>query len=481
VSAWFNHIRRGLAFGLAFLPIIALGYPLDGYEETGIRRVEGSRLASEGLAIGGFQPPGGLLTTGQVDLRLLDHPDLTLPRPDPDFSAEVKEFLGADAGAYGVAVLDLTDPDQPVYAEHRGDYRQNVGSVGKILVAMGYFQALADAWPDDLERRTAILRDTVITADDFAHRDHHKVRFFDVENRMLTRRKIQDGDQASVWEYLDWALSVSSNSAAAMVMRDAMLLRHFGRDYPVSEERIHAFFANTPAGQLTKLFQQTFWEPVTRSGLDLRQIRQGSFFTAQGKKNVAGGGNSYATARSLTQLMLLMEQGRLVDEWSSRQLKRLLYMTERRIRYASSPALKDAAVYFKSGSFYKCRPEPGFDCKAYHGNATNYMNSAAIVEQEVDGVRLHYIVILISNVLRRNSAEAHRALGTELHRLIMRRHGLLEGIPAGPEAALATMRELSHPAIQFRGMDAKSAMPVNTKWSPGTSPGAPVRRAGMVH
>ncbi len=212
-----------------------------------------------------------------------------------------------------------------------------------------------------------MLRDTVITADDFAHSDHHTVRFFDVENRTLTRRTIQDGDQGSLWEYLDWMLSVSSNSAAAMVMRDAMLLRHFGKDYPVSEEQIHAFFKDTPRGDLTRLFQQTFWEPVTRNGLDLDQIRQGSFFTAQGKKNVAGGGNSYATARSLMQLMLMMEQGRLVDEWSSRQLKRLLYMTERRIRYASSPALKDAAVYFKSGSLYKCKEEAGLQVRPVHG------------------------------------------------------------------------------------------------------------------
>jgi len=219
-------------------------------------------------------------------------------------------------------------------------------------------------------------------------------------------------------------LSVSSNSAASMVMRDAMLLRHFGAEYPVSEDQIHAFFKDTPRGELTRLFQKTFWEPVTRAGLDLGQIRQGSFFTAQGKKNVSGGGNSYATARSLMQLMLAMEQGKLVDEWSSRQLKRLLYMTERRIRYASSPALREAAVYFKSGSLYKCKEEPGFSCKAYHGNVINYMNSVAIVEQEVDGVKLHYIVIVISNVLRKNSAKDHQALGTEIHRLIKERHGI---------------------------------------------------------
>ena len=62
---------------------IALAYPLDGYEETGIRRVEGARLANEGLALGGIQPPGALLATEQVDLRLLAHPDLALPPADP--------------------------------------------------------------------------------------------------------------------------------------------------------------------------------------------------------------------------------------------------------------------------------------------------------------------------------------------------------------------------------------------------------------
>ena len=401
-------------------------YPLDGYEETGIRRVEGARLANEGLAKGGTQPPGALLTTEEVDLRLLNHTDLALPTPNPEFTARVAALLGEYKDAYGIAVLDISDPDLPLYAEVRGDHRQNVGSVGKLLAALGLFQALADAWPDDLDRRKQVLRDTTMTADSFAHRDHHTVRFFDVETRELTRRTIKDGDQGSLWEYLDWMLSVSSNSAAAMVMRDAMLLRHFGQEYPVSEEQIQAFFDDTPPAELTRLFQQTFWEPVTRNGLSLDEIRQGSFFTAQGKKNVNGGGNSYATAQSLMQFMLLVEEGKLVDEWTSRQLKRLLYMTERRIRYASAPSLKDAAVYFKSGSLYKCKEEEGFKCTAYHGNVINYMNSVAIVEQEVDGTKLHYIVIVISNVLRKNSAVEHQTLGTEMHKLIREQHGLTE-------------------------------------------------------
>lgn len=398
-----------------------VAYPLDGYEETGIRRVEGARLANEGLAKGGTQPVGAMLTTEQVDLRLLNQ-NIALPPVDSAFTAQIVALLGDNADRYGITVLDLTDLEHPRYAEHRGDQRQNVGSVGKLLVALGLFQALADTWPDDLDRRKAVLRDTVMTADDFSHSDHHTVRLFNVETKELVRRPLADGDQGSLWEYLDWMLSVSSNSAAAMVMRDAMLLRHFGKDYPVSEEQIDTFFSTTPSGELTKIFQQTFWEPVTRNGFSLDDIRQGSFFTRQGKANVVGGGNSYATARTLMEFLLKMEEGILVDEWSSRQIKRLLYMTERRIRYASSPALSNAAVYFKSGSLYKCQPEEGFKCTAYHGNVMNYMNSVAIVEEEVEGVKLQYMVIVISNILRQNSAVDHQTLGTRIHRLIEKKH-----------------------------------------------------------
>jgi len=396
-------------------------YPLDGYAETGIRRVEGARLAHEGLAEGGTQPPGALLSTEQVDLRLLGR-DIQLPPANPDFTADIVALLGENVDRYGIAVLDLTDPDKPRYAQYREDLKQNVGSVGKLLVALGLFQALADTYPDDFDRRESVLRDTVVTADNFSVSDHHTIRLFNVETRELIRRPMAIGDKGSLWEYLDWMLSVSSNSAAAMVMRDAMLLRHFGTDYPVSEERIKAFFSTTPAAELTKLFQQTFWEPITRNGLPLDRIRQGSFFTRQGKANVSGGGDSYATPRTLMEFLVKMEEGKLVDEWSSRQLKRLLYMTERRIRYASSPELNNAAVYFKSGSLYQCGPEEGFTCKPYHGNIRNFMNSVAIVEEDVEGVQLRYLVVVISNVLRKNSAVDHQTLGTRIHQLIKKYH-----------------------------------------------------------
>jgi hypothetical protein len=261
-----------------------------------------------------------------------------------------------------------------------------------------------------------------VTADAFAHWDHHTIRLFDPATNTLVRRPVADGDTGSLWEWLDWMLSVSSNSAAAMVMREAMLMRQFGDRYPLPEEEIHRFFRETPRAELTALFDRTFVEPLTRNGFDTEMLRQGSFFTAEGKRLVQGVGNSYGTARELAKLMLRLEEGRVVDEWSSRQIKRLLYMTERRIRYASSPALADAAVYYKSGSLYKCQQEEGFNCGPYRGNVRNYMNSVIIVESPAGERRLHYVVTLISNVLRKNSAGEHQAIATRIQRLLEEMH-----------------------------------------------------------
>ena len=96
-----------------------------------------------------------------------------------------------------------------------------------------------------------------------------------------------------------------------------------------------------------------------------------------------------------------MEQGKLVDAFSSLEIKRLLYITERRIRYGSSGVLRSSAVYFKSGSLYSCEPEEGFTCKKYHGNKRNFMNSLAIIETPAGQNRLHYMVTVLSNEIGR--------------------------------------------------------------------------------
>lgn len=418
-------LGTGLALGLAGqLP----AYPLDGYADTGIRRVEGSRLANAGEIHDRRQPPGALLSTAQVDLRLLDQPTLELPPPDPAFTAQIVDLLGSDADRYGIAVLDLSDPARPRYAEHRGDYRQNVGSVGKLVVALAVFQAMADNWPNP-DDRLRLLKERVITANAFIRHDHHTVRMFDPATRQLVRRAVKEGDQATLWEYLDWMLSPSSNAAAAMLMHEAMLMRQYGTDYPPDDAEAARFFDATPKSDLTALFEQTFFEPLTRNGFNLDDFRQASFFSRTGKARVPGPGRSFATARELMKYGLRMEQGRLVDTWSSRQIKRLIYATESRIRYASSPALRDSAVYFKSGSLYGCKDEPGFKCGKYKGNRINYMNSFAIIESPAEQRRLHYMVMLISNVLRKNSAYDHQTLATRIH-------GLIEDADAGRDGTV---------------------------------------------
>jgi hypothetical protein len=250
-------------------------YPLDGYEATGIRRLEGMRLAQQGAVRDVKQPPGALLNTAQVEPRLVGK-TFDLPAPDPGFTQRIVAVLGGNPDASGLAVLDLSDPAKPVYAEHRGDHKQNVGSVGKLVVALALFQALADLYPDDTEARRKVLKTTVVSADSFSQSDHHTVRMFDPATNTLTRRTVRVGDRATLYEWLDWMLSPSSNSAAGMVMREAMLLRHFGRAYPASEAEIQRFFSETPKTELSKLYATTFHEPVTRNGLDIESLRQGS-------------------------------------------------------------------------------------------------------------------------------------------------------------------------------------------------------------
>jgi hypothetical protein len=395
----------------------AAAYPLDGYADTGIRRLEASRLADVGKLADVKQPPGAHLKRAEVDLRLLGQ-SFDLPPVDEAFTRQLQGVLSGSMDDYGLAVLDLSDPARPRYAEHRADMKQNVGSVGKLVVVLALMQALADAHPDDLEARKRLLKTTVVTADAFSQVDSHTVRIFDVETRKLTRRSIQVGDRAMLYEWLDWMLSPSSNGAAGMVMREAMLLRHFGKAYPPSEDEIQRFFKDTPRAELTALYDKTFVEPLRRNGLDPAQLRQGSWFTAQGKQRVSGVGDSYGTARELMRFLLRMEQGRLVDEFSSREIKRLIYVTERRIRYASSPALAAAAVYFKSGSLFECAPEKGFTCKPYAGNVKNYMNSATIVESPAQGRKVYYMSTLVTNILRKNSAAEHQALATRIQQLL---------------------------------------------------------------
>lgn len=418
--------RRGLHRLAAALTLTALvqsagAWPLDDADDTRIGRLEYMRRVEAGTLSGTRQPPGALLPTVAVDLRLRDRPDFTVPPVDAQFTAELRGLLGTAADRYSLAVLDLSDPARPVYAEHRAHERYNPGSVGKLIVALAWMQALADRFPDDTRARWRLLRDTRIEADDVIIHDSHTVRRWDRASESLVRRPLEVGDPGTLFEFLDWMVSPSSNAAASVLIRQAMLLNHFGADYPVSFERAAEFFRETPREEREALLARTLQEPVTRNGFELANLRQGSPFTRRGKALVSGT-TSRASAHELMQLLIAIEQGRAVDPFSSLLLKKLMYVTERRIRYASSPALRDAAVYFKSGSLFRCEPEPDFVCRAYAGNKLNLMHSIAIVEHPAAERQLHYLVVLMSNVLRKNGAQVHQSLGTAIQHLVAKRH-----------------------------------------------------------
>ena len=417
---------KRIFYQLLFIPFllniaVVYAYPLDGDQRTGISRLEGHRLVQEGKISGLHLKKGALLNTKQVDLRLQDNPNLTLPSVDPHFKKDILALLGKNADDYTISVLDLTQPDLPRYAEHHGNREFSPGSIGKLLVATALFQVLADLYPNDIDAREQILRNSMIMADKFIRYDKHDVPIWNAERQQLVYRPLQEGDMANLWSYLDWMLSPSSNAAASMVMKQLLLIKNFGKRYPVPESEADAFYKNTSKAQLGRILSETMQHGINGSGLNTKKLRQGKFFTHEGKRRVTGL-RSYATPRELMRFLLHLEQGKVVDAFSSREIKRLMYITKKRIRYASHPVLNNAALYFKSGSLYGCHPEPGYKCKKYKGNRINLLNSVVIVESPADAEHpLFYMVVVSSNVLKENSAVAHQTLALRLHRLIEKR------------------------------------------------------------
>lgn len=451
---------RILALLLALGAAAVHAYPIDGYPYTHIRRLDYCMAAQAGEISGCKLPQGATLSIDYVKPRLLGSETPFAFETDADYGAQLRGMLGEDADRYGIAMLDLTDRDNPAYAEHNAGIRENVGSVGKMLVGLAIFQALADIYPDDIDARHELLKNTWITADDFVISDHHKALFWDVDSRQREYRQVEVGDTGSLYDWLDWMLSASNNAAAATMQKHLILLRHFGAEYPVDAQREAQFFETHKAGALGKIYLEAMNAAVSANGLDPDLIRQGSFFTRTGKNRVAGT-TSYGNPRELVHFLYLMEQGRLVDEYSSTELKRLLYMTQRRIRYASHPALYSYAVYFKSGSLYSCQPEPDFVCKKYQGNKRNQLASLAIVEGPMDSLDYHYMVVVSSNVLYKNSAVAHQTLAMRIHRMIEARHA------ARIEAEKATAQPASN---SLPTVDSEGSAPLFER-ADGSSPG----------
>ncbi|MCB1683598.1 MAG: hypothetical protein KDI31_03900, partial [Pseudomonadales bacterium] len=407
----------GMLIGAA--PQSPVAYPLDGAQASGINRLIGyqqAQLAAKGPRIA----KGGLLGMADIHLNLAEQADAPMfdTRPMDARLLEAVESIFADRDpSNGFVVVDMSQPDAVVWAGVRPDVRQNPGSVGKLLPLVGLFDALARAFPD-LEDRRRILRDTRVLGGDWVLLDEHVVPKFDPETRINSFSILQPEESYSLAEWVDHMTSASANAAGSVVWREAMLLRHFGNRYPVSEEESRAFFSTTPKGQLGALSQQVVNEPLAAAGIRLADMQQGSMFTRAGKQYVPGI-LSYATPRTLAQFVFRMEQGRLVDAWSSLEMKRYLYVTKRRYRYAYAPELAEAALYFKSGSLYQCRPEEGYRCGKYMGNTKNFMNVVTIVEWP--GTDTRYFITLMSNVLKVNSAWDHAKLAVAIDEAVKTR------------------------------------------------------------
>ncbi len=400
-------------------------YPLDG-DDSGIRRLQGQRTLQERKG-GPKLHPGALLSQDDIRLHLEDRPAWNLDPTDrdPGLQAALDGVFKNRDPSYGVLVVDISDPTNLRWAGVREERNQVPGSVGKILCMTALFDGLRRAFPD-IEQRKRLLREHWVDATDWVISDSHKVPRLDPAGGGLIHAVIRPGDRFTLGEWVDHMISPSANSAASTVWKEAMLLRAFGQDYPPSREQENAYFRGTPRAELQALAQAVINDALQAADLNPDQLRVGSFWTKTGKQKVPGVGGSRTTPRELGRWLLRLEQGRLVDAWSSLEMKRFLYMTKRRYRYVYAPELARAAVYFKSGSLFRCVPEEGFKCGKYMGNAQNAMNSVVIVESPAAAGpdQKRYLVALTSDVRKVNSAWDHSRLGAAIEEMVRSRQAV---------------------------------------------------------
>ncbi|MDA0747228.1 MAG: hypothetical protein O2954_11970, partial [bacterium] len=315
-------------------------YPIDGYEQTGIRRLERTRLNIESGR--SALPSGARNSLADIRLNLADSAGLeneAFPAPDPALQKRLESLFPDRHESYSVALLDLRQEGPPRFAAYQADRTFSPGSVGKLAIAAGLFNELRNLFPDDPEARQSLLRTRKIGAGKWILGDHHEVPLYTPEDSSFVSRPIQEGDVFSLYEWTDHMLSASANSAASTVWKEIMLMRAFAQNYPPSPEQEEAFFRTTSKAELGRMALSVVNDPLRASGIAEQDWRLGSFFTGTGQRMVPSGGGSHASPRGLLLFLMRLEQGRVVDAWSSLEIKRLLYMTAKRIRYASSPAL----------------------------------------------------------------------------------------------------------------------------------------------
>jgi len=409
-----------IVFALSAAFTASSPYPIDGYEYTGIKRLKRLELIKSGeLKDGTVLPPGAYKSYVDIQLNLFSRYQdsvSTFLVKDDEFQQKISNlFRGLDK-SYSLAVLDVTNPEKPRYASRNESAGYQPGSVGKLAVMIALFDQLAKIYPDSFEDRIKLLREKSVKAGPWGMTDEHTIPIFDIETNKLVKRQVIPSDVFTLFEWADHMLSVSNNGAASIVWREALLMAAFGKEYPgLTQEQADAYFSNTPKNEITDLGNDVVNLPLRELGITSDEWRLGSFFTRGANPYVGAKGGSTGTPIGLMKFLIQLEQGQVIDAKSSLEMKRLMYMTDRRIRYAQSSVLKEAAVYFKSGSLYKCDRTKGESCGKYMGNVFNYMNSVAIVEHPDNHC---YMVVLMTNVLRKNSATDHMNLAASIDKVI---------------------------------------------------------------
>ncbi len=393
----------------------AAGYPIDGFANTGIARLV--RLMNmDSTALVRTLPYGARHGLEYVRLNLMGDPVLELPEVDPELQEEISKIFPNMHPSYSVAVFDMTEGRPHRYAERNPTAGYQPGSVGKLAVATAFFCELQNLYPDSIQQRWSLMKKKVVKAGPFGVYDHHTIPLYDTATERYARKRVDPSDQFNLYQWVDHMLSVSNNGAASIVWREAMLMRIFGDRYAdLTYDEMMDYFKTTDRATLRDIGEDVVNGPLRDMGIDGDAWRLGTMFTRGASGIVPPKGGSLGTVRGLMIWLTALESGRIADAPSSLELKRLMYMTDRRIRYAHAPVLDSAGVYFKSGSLYGCKP--GTSCAKYKGNRMNYMNSVAIIEQP-DGTR--YMVALMSNVLGRNSAYDHQVLATRIDKVVRR-------------------------------------------------------------
>lgn len=412
----------GLISVLFLSSVKATPYPIDGYATTGIRRLDRLHKIYLEEIKGKLPVKGALKTLDQIQLNLINSKGdalSQLPDSDPKLQKEINKLFPNLDESYSVSILDISSGRPLAYAQHQQRRGFQPGSVGKLAVITAFMTELAKIYPYCTDARQELLKKKQVRAGKWAINDEHTVPFWIPETQKYFRRQVQEKDVFSLYEWVDHMMSVSNNGAACVVWREAILMRQFGTNYPqITEGEANDFFQTTPKSVLSDLAINVITTSLCSINITRDEWRLGTFFTRGAGSFIPRKGGSTGSPAALMKWMIALERGLIVDYWSSLEIKRLLYMTGRRIRYASNRSLSDAAVYFKSGSLYSCREESGYNCGKYRGNNKNYMNSVAIIEHPDSTT---YMVALMSNVLKKNSAVDHNVLAGNIDKIMKSR------------------------------------------------------------